>query len=130
MNPLLQPFSTPYEAPPFNLIREEHYLPAIEELIRQAEREIALITDNPEAPSFQNTISALERSGARLGVVTAILFNLNHAETSETLQKIAQQASSLLTEYSNRLMMNEKLFERVKTVHEANQGQQQLGVEE
>lgn len=130
MNPLLQPFSTPYEAPPFNLIREEHYLPALEELIRQAEWEIALITDNPEAPSFQNTISALERSGARLGVVTAILFNLNHAETSETLQKIAQQASPLLTEYSNRLMMNEKLFERVKMVHEANQGQQQLGVEE
>ncbi|MFO7617318.1 MAG: M3 family metallopeptidase, partial [Bacteroidales bacterium] len=123
MNPLLQPFTAPFEAPPFDRIREEHYLPAIEDLIRQAEQEISLITDSPESPTFANTIVPLERSGERLGIISSILFNLNHAETGELLQRVAQEASPLLTEYSNRLMMNEGLFERVRVVHEGTGAQ-------
>ncbi len=125
MNPLLQPFTAPYEAPPFDQIREEHFTPAIEELIRVTEAEIRLIAENPDVPDFDNTIVALEAAGERLNVASNILFNLNHAETNERLQQVAQEVSPLLTGFSNRMMMNETLFGRVKELYLKAEGRGQ-----
>jgi len=117
-NPLLQSFDSQYEAVPFNRIRNEHFLPAIEELIREAEEGIKRVVSDPEEPTFDNTLLPLEVGSERLGMVTNILFNLNHAETSDELQRIAQKASPLITNFSSRLLMNSKLFERVRILYD------------
>ena len=117
MNPLLEPFNNPYEAPPFDLIREEHFIPAIEELIGQAEEKIGQIAANQQKPTFENTIIAIEETGMQLGIVANILFNLNHAETNETLQRVAQTASPMVTGFSNRLLQNSQLFARVHQLY-------------
>ncbi|VDH02894.1 M3 family metallopeptidase [Bergeyella zoohelcum] len=115
-NPLLHPFNTPYQTAPFQEIKEEHYLPAFRELIQKAEAEIHQITDNTEAPSFENTIEALAYSGGQLDVVSHIFFNLNSAETNDQIQQIAQEISPLLTEFSSKISQNEMLFGRIKQV--------------
>lgn len=115
-NPLLHPFNTPYQTVPFQEIKEEHYLPAFRELIQKAEAEIHQITDNTEAPSFENTIEALAYSGSQLDVVSHIFFNLNSAETNDQIQQIAQDISPLLTEFSSKIAQNEMLFGRIKQV--------------
>lgn len=115
-NPLLHPFNTPYQTAPFQEIKEEHYLPAFRELIQKAEAEIHQITDNTEAPSFENTIEALAYSGSQLDVVSHIFFNLNSAETNDQIQQIAQEISPLLTEFSSKISQNEMLFGRIKQV--------------
>lgn len=115
-NPLLHPFNTPYQTAPFQEIKEEHYLPAFRELIQKAEAEIHQITDNTEAPSFENTIEALAYSGGQLDVVSHIFFNLNSAETNDQIQQIAQEVSPLLTEFSSKISQNEMLFGRIKQV--------------
>lgn len=115
-NPLLHPFDTPYQTAPFQEIKEEHYLPAFRELIQKAEAEIHQITDNAEAPSFENTIEALAYSGGQLDVVSHIFFNLNSAETNDQIQQIAQEVSPLLTEFSSKISQNEMLFGRIKQV--------------
>lgn len=114
-NPLLQPF----EAAPFSKIKNKHFKPAIQEAIKKAEAEIEAITTSSEQPSFENTIVALEHSGETLGRVASIFFNLNSAETNDEIQKIAQEVSPWLTEFQNDLILNEALFERVKTVYDA-----------
>lgn len=116
-NPLLQPFITRFEAPPFDLIHEADFIPAIETQINAAEEKIEQIIVTPGEPTFENTILPLEQNGEKLGVTAGILFNLNHADTNERLQKVAQEASQLLTEYSNRLLMNSALFARINTLH-------------
>jgi Zn-dependent oligopeptidase len=113
-NPLLQKFNTA----PFSKIKNEHFLPAIKELIVKTKAEIDTITSNTEAPTFSNTVEALENTGLQLDRATSIFFNLNSAETSEEIQKIAQEVSPLLTEFSNDLLLNEALFKRVKKVFE------------
>ncbi len=118
MNPLLNNFNTPFETPPFQDIKNEHFLPAIQEAIRQGKEDVNRITANEEEPDFSNTIEALERSGERVGLISSIFFNLNSAETSEEIQKLAREISPLLTEYSNDIMLNQALFERIKHVHE------------
>lgn len=115
-NPLLHPFNTPYQTAPFQEIKEEHFLPAFRELIQKAEAEIHQITDNTEAPSFENTIEALAYSGSQLDVVSHIFFNLNSAETNDQIQQIAQEVSPLLTEFSSKISQNEMLFGRIKQV--------------
>ena len=115
-NPLLHPFNTPYQTAPFQEIKEEHYLPAFRELIQKAEAEIHQITDNTQAPSFENTIEALAYSGSQLDVVSHIFFNLNSAETNDPIQQIAQEVSPLLTEFSSKISQNEMLFDRIKQV--------------
>jgi peptidyl-dipeptidase Dcp len=115
-NPLLHPFTGPFQAPPFDRIHEVYFIPAIESLIREAEEKIDQIVDSPGEPTFENTIVPLEQNGERLGIVAGILFNLNHAETNEKLQQIAQEASQLLTAYSSRMLMNPALFARVDTL--------------
>ncbi len=114
MNPLLSIPDTPFQTPPFSQIKNEHFLPAIKELITSAKAEIAVITEQKEPASFANTIEALERSGQLLDRASSVFFNLNSAETSDELQAIARDVSPLLSEFSNDILLNEQLFERVK----------------
>ena len=98
-NPLLEEFKTPFESAPFNKIKIEHFIPAIEKAIEIALTEVDEITAQKEAPTFKNTIEKLERCGKLIGRNTSLLFNLNSAETSEALQQTTQQASPLLTKF-------------------------------
>lgn len=118
MNPLLEKFNTKYTSSPFEEIKEEHYLPAFQELIKTSEKEIDDIANNSETPTFRNTIEAMAFSGEQLDRVSNIFFNLNSAETNDEIQKIAQDVSPLLTEFSSKISQNEKLFDRIKTVYD------------
>ncbi|MCG2792500.1 MAG: M3 family metallopeptidase [Weeksellaceae bacterium] len=118
MNPLLQKFDTKYTSAPFADIKEEHYLPAFQKLIKISENEIEEIANNPEPPNFENTIEAMAFSGEQLDRVSSIFFNLNSAETNDEIQKIAQDVSPLLTEFSSKISQNEKLFGRIKAVYD------------
>ena len=117
-NILTEPFKTPHQTPPFNEIKNEDFLPAFKQLIAEAEQEINEITGNSEAPTFANTIEAMAYSGDQLDLAASIFFNLNSAETNDEIQKIAQEVSPLLTEFSSKISQNEKLFERIKTVYD------------
>jgi len=90
-NPLLSDFNTPFGVPPFDKIKTEHYIPAFEESIELARKEVQQIIDNPAAPDFANTIEALERSGRRLDAVSSVFFNLNECLTSDDMQGIAHR---------------------------------------
>ncbi len=113
-NPLLQPFDTA----PFSKIKNAHFKPAFEQAITTAKAEIDAITSNAQAPTFENTIEALEFSGQQLDRISSVFFNLNSAETNDEIQAIAQEVSPLLSEFSNDITLNEALFKRVKTVYE------------
>jgi peptidyl-dipeptidase Dcp len=113
-NPLLQPF----DQAPFSKIKNEHFKPAFLEAITLARKEIDAIVENNESPSFENTIVALEYSGYQLDRISSVFFNLNSAETNDEIQKIAQEVSPLLSEFSNDITLNEGLFKRVKKVYE------------
>lgn len=112
-NPLLHTYNTA----PFSEIENKHFLPAITKLIEETKAEIDAITSNTNAPTFKNTVEALENTGAQLDRATSIFFNLNSAETNDEIQKIAQEVSPMLTEFSNDILLNEELFERIKTVY-------------
>ncbi|WP_271856215.1 M3 family metallopeptidase [Patiriisocius marinus] len=114
MNPLLQPF----DQAPFSKIKNEHFAPAIKQLIEDTKKEVNAIVENNDAPTFANTVEALENTGHQLDRATSIFFNLNSAETNEEIQKIAQELSPLLTEFGNDLLLNEALFKKVKTVYD------------
>ena len=116
MNILTQKFNTKYETAPFQEIKEENYLPAFQELIAQSEKEIDAIANNPAEATFENTIEALAYSGEQLDRVSSIFFNLNSAETNDEIQKIAQEVSPILTEFSSKISQNKKLFQRIKKV--------------
>ena len=96
-NILIETFSTPFHTAPFDQIKNEDFLPAFKVLIKISEAEIDEITNNFEAPTFENTIEAMAFSGEKLDVVSNIFFNLNSAETNDEMQKIAQEVSPLLT---------------------------------
>jgi peptidyl-dipeptidase Dcp len=115
-NPLLKKFKTPFSTAPFSKIKNEHFKPAFEEGIILAKADIDQITNNKEAATFENTIAALDFSGDELDRVSSIFFNLNSAETNDEIQKIAQEVSPLLTEFSNDIVLNEALFKKVKSV--------------
>ncbi|MBW8359942.1 MAG: M3 family metallopeptidase [Weeksellaceae bacterium] len=117
-NPLLETFQTKHQSAPFNDIKEEHFLPAFRELIKISEQEINNIAENRNEPTFENVIEALAFSGEKLDVVSGIFFNLNSAETNDEIQKIAQEVSPLLAEYSAKISQNSKLFERIKKVYD------------
>ncbi|KAB7531634.1 M3 family peptidase [Flagellimonas olearia] len=112
-NPLLEPF----DQAPFSKIKSEHFTPAFLQAIEDARAEINAIVENPEAPTFENTLEALDFSGQQLDRISSIFFNLNSAETNEEIQKIAQEVSPLLSEFSNDITLNQPLFERIKTVY-------------
>ena len=116
-NPLLENFNTPFDSAPFSKIKNKDYKPAFEQAIKEAKAEIDAITSNPEAPTFQNTIEAMELSGEKLGPISSIFFNLNSAETNDEIQQIAQDISPLLSEFGNDVRLNQALFERIKVVY-------------
>ncbi|WP_309608361.1 M3 family metallopeptidase [Flavobacterium sp.] len=118
MKILTSTFNTKYDTAPFLQIKMEDYKPAFIENIKSAKAEIDVIINNPEMPTFQNTIEALDFSGNALDRLSSIFFNLNSAETSEEMQKIAQEVTPLLTEFSNDITLNEDLFKRIKSVYE------------
>ena len=117
-NPLLQLFDTPFQTAPFSTIKNEHFKPAFIEGIRLSKLEIEAITNNSEAASFKNTLEALDFSGQILDRISSIFFNLNSAETNNEIQKIAQEVSPMLSEFSNDITLNKALFERVKIIFE------------
>jgi Zn-dependent oligopeptidase len=118
MKTLTQKFQTKHDTAPFSSIKIEDYKPAFIENIQSARAEIEAVTHNQEEPTFENTIEALEFSGHALDRLSSIFFNLNSAETSDEMQKIAQEVTPLLTEFSNDITLNEDLFKRIKFVHE------------
>ncbi|WP_299576318.1 M3 family metallopeptidase [uncultured Sunxiuqinia sp.] len=117
-NPFLKTYETPFEVPPFGEIKIEHYLPAVEEGIKQHQQEIEVITSNPEAPTFENTILAMDVSGDLLDRVTTVFYNLNSANTNPEMQALAREISPITTEHGDNIMLNKALFERVKAVYE------------
>ncbi|MDY4480761.1 MAG: M3 family metallopeptidase [Candidatus Cryptobacteroides sp.] len=117
-NPLLTESKLPFGAPQFDKIRNEHYMPAFEQGIAEAKAEIDAIANNPEAPSFENTIEAMEYSGETLDRVSSIFYNLMEADVNEQMQQIAEEVAPMLNDYSMYVSLNEKLFERVKAVYE------------
>lgn len=118
MKILTSTFNTKHNTAPFSQIKMEDYKPAFIENITQAKAEIDAIITNSEAPTFENTIVALDFAGATLDRLSSIFFNLNSAETCDEMQKIAQEVSPLLTEFSNDIALNEDLFKRVKAVYD------------
>ncbi|TRX24960.1 M3 family metallopeptidase [Flavobacterium franklandianum] len=118
MKILTQHFDTKHNTAPFSQIKMEDYQPAFIENIAAAKAEIDVIVNNPAAATFENTIVALDFSGNELDRLSSIFFNLNSAETSDEMQKIAQDVSPLLTEFSNDITLNEDLFKRVKAVYD------------
>ncbi len=117
-NPFLRESTAPFGAPEFDKIKTEHYLPAFEAGIAEAKAEIDAIVANPDEPTFENTIEAMEYAGATLEKVASVFFNVMEANTNDELQQIAEQISPMLTEYSMYVNLNADLFERVKTVYE------------
>jgi len=113
-NPLLQPYDTPYNVPPFDKIKIEHFLPAFKEAIKQQEHEIQQILSNPEGPTFENTILALEYSDRLLTEVSSVYFNMLSANTSKKLQQVAKEIAPLLSAHRDNILLNAKLFERIK----------------
>lgn len=117
-NPLLQPYHTLHDTTPFDRIRLEDYEPAIRKGMEAEDAEIQQIIDNPEAPTFENTVLALEQSGKLLDRVTTVLFNLMSAETCDELDAIAEKLMPELSEHANNISLNEKLFDRIKQVYQ------------
>ena len=120
-NPLLAKFDTPFQVPPFEKIHNAHYLPAFREGIKQQQKEIEAIVTNSEAPTFANTIEALEKSGQLLDRVNYIFINLQEANTNDSLKAIAEEIMPELTAHNDGIYLNEQLFERVKKVYEAQE---------
>ena len=115
-------FNTPYNTAPFSKIKTNDFLPAFKLGIEKAKSEIDAIVNNKEKPTFENTIEALDYSGEELDRISSIFFNLNSAETNDDIQKIAQEVSPLLSEFSNDITLNEDLFKRVKSVYDSKSG--------
>jgi peptidyl-dipeptidase Dcp len=120
-NPFLTAYNTPHETTPFHLIQTEHFEPAVSAGIEEQNREIEEIIHNPDTPTFANTIVALERSGKTLDRITTVFGNLLSAETSDEMQAIAERIMPQLTEHSNNISLNEKLFSRIKSVYESEE---------
>ncbi|GAB2612866.1 M3 family metallopeptidase [Belliella aquatica] len=116
MNPFFEAYNTPFEVPPFDKIKNEHFAPALREGITQQQAEIDAIVNNSEEPTFQNTIEAMEYSGELLGKASRVFGNLNSANTNEEIQAIAKEMAPELSAHSDNISLNEKLFARVKAV--------------
>ena len=125
-NPLLTESQLPYGAPQFDKIRAEHYLPAFRQAISEAKADVDAIVNNADEPDFANTIEALEFAGRTLNRVSGIFYNILEADTNDELQRIAEEVSPLMTEYEMYVSLNDKLFERVKSVYA---GKDSLGLE-
>ena len=118
MNPFFEAYDTPFEVPPFDKIKNEHFSPAILEGIKQQQAEIDAIVNNPEEPTFANTVEAMEKSGELLAKASAVFSNFNSANTNDTLQAIAKELAPEISKHSDNISLNEKLFARVKSIWE------------
>ena len=117
-NPFLVEWDTPFGVPPFDKIELAYYQPAFDEAMRQHNGEIDAILANPSAPTFTNTIEALERSGALLSRVSNVFFAMNSSLTNEDMQEIAKVVAPELSKHQDEILLNDKLFQRVKSVYE------------
>jgi peptidyl-dipeptidase Dcp len=117
-NPFFSEYSTPFQAPPFDKIKNENYLPAFEEGIKVERAELDLIINNSDKPTFANTIEALEKSGKLLTKVSRVFFNLNGSNSNDEMQKIAETITPELSKLSNDIYLNEKLFKRIKSLND------------
>ena len=117
-NPLLTKSTLPYGAPQFDRIENQHYIPAFKQAIAEAKAEIDSIVNNPDEPTFENTIEALEYAGSTLNQVSHIFYNLLEANTNEEMQNIAEEISPLTTEFSMYVSLNESLFQRVNKIYD------------
>lgn len=117
-NPLLTKSTLPYGAPQFDKIENQHYIPAFKQAIAEAKAEIDSIVNNPDEPTFENTIEALEYAGSTLNQISHIFYNLLEANTNEEMQNIAEEISPLTTEFSMYVSLNESLFQRVNKIYD------------
>jgi len=117
-NPLLSDWNTPFQTPPFNEIKNEHFLPAIQEGMKAEIAEVDAIVNNPEEPTFKNTIVALEKSGKLLSKVNRVFGCLNGANTNDELQAISKETAPLLAKHNDDINLNAKLFNRIKQIYE------------
>ena len=118
VNPLLQKFETPFETPPFQLIKNEHFVLAYEEAMKQQNADIEKIASNPDAPTFTNTIEAYDASGSLLNRIESIFNNLTEVNTNDTLQQIAKEISPKTSAQKDNILLNASLFKKIKTVYE------------
>src|SRR6202051_3864097 len=119
VNPLLRPWQTPFEPPPFAQIKPEHFLPAFEQAFADHSAEVAAIEHDPSAPDFANTITALERSGKLLSRVSAVFYDLVSAHSNPELLEIDKEVSLRMARHWNPIMMNAVLFGRIAQLHES-----------
>ena len=117
-NPLLTESTLPYGAPQFDKIENKHYLPAFEQAFKEGKQEIDAIVNNPDAPTFENTIEALEFAGSKVNTVGSIFYNLLEADATDELQQIAEKVSPMATDFSMYVSLNEELFKRIKAVYD------------
>jgi len=117
-NPFFEAYKNKYGAPPFDKIKNEHYMPAFKEGIKQQAAEIDLIAGSKDAPTFNNTIAKLDFSGELLRKVSSVFFNLYSCNTNEGMEKIVTEISPILSEHNDNIYLNDKLFARVKTLYD------------
>lgn len=128
-NPFFTEWNTPFGAPPFDKIKNEHYIPAFKKAIKDQEAEIKKIIDNSEAPTFENTIVALDYSGSLLRKVQNVFSNIKGADTDSIKEKIAQEITPLVSKHHTSIYLNDKLFKRIKAVNE-NEDKSKLSQED
>src|SRR5215469_919587 len=118
VNPFLEPSTLPFQAPPFDKIKDGDYQPAFEEGMKQHLEEINKIADNPEAPTFENTFIPMEKSGQLLSRVRRAFFAVTGANTNDTLQKVQQEEAPKFAEHQDAIVLNDKLFKRIETIYD------------
>src|ERR1700678_4489205 len=128
-NPLLEPWTTPFEAPPFDRFEPHHFRPAFDAALAQARAEIDAVAADPASPTFANTIDALERSGRTLDRVASVFFNLAGAHTNDELQTIEREIAPILARHSSETYLNEALFKRIDAL-QAEKENLELSVEQ
>ncbi len=116
-NPLLQKSTLQYQAPPFNLIKDEHFKPAFDNGLKTHDIEIDKIANNPAKPTFENTLVALEKSGEDLNRATLVFFNLTSANTNPFLQKLEEEYAPIFSAHTDKLYLNEKIYKRIKSIN-------------
>ena len=118
MNPFFTDYDAPYQIPPFDEVKEDHYMPAFEKGMKEQLEEIDQIANNPEQATFENTLVELERTGKTLSKVADVFFNILSSNTNEQMDKIAAEVSPKLSAHSDAISLNKKLFNRVNSVYE------------
>ena len=128
-NPFFTEYETPFGVPPFESIKTEHYKPAFMAGMEEQMAEIEDIVTNPDPATFENTVAALDQSGALLSKVSMVFYGLNSANTNDELQALSKELSPLLSKHSDDISLNPALFQRIKQVYE-NQDKEQLDKEQ